>query len=334
MSKMENDKKNNQKEIKKLVVAAIQPKLEYGNIQKNHSHTYPLIEEAAKQGALLIVLPELFSTSYFVSKEIWDFAENLNDPTVTWLKATSQKLGIYLGAGFVETDGKNIFNSFVMTDPKGSIIGRIRKNSAEAYVFKRGKGVHIIKSEIGKIGVGICADNQSFAFLKQMNKESVDIMLMPHASPLPVKTSKLITEKDYNDLHQKLKELPIFYTKTLGIPVVLVNPISLFRKMPGIIGRIIKAELFSLKGLSRIVDSDSTIKGELDEAEGIIVETVILDPSRKKFVEPLNYSGWISPGSRLFRKVIMPLDIFIGKIYYFLNIRRRKKAKKIVFNNR
>ncbi len=331
MGKIKSDIKKGQKEIRKLVVAAIQPKLEHGEMQKNQDHALVLIEEAAKQGAQLVVLPELFSSGYFVSKEIWDFAESLDGPTVDWLKTTSKKLGIYVGAGFVETDGKDVYDSFAMTDPRGNIVGRIRKDSAEAYVFKRGRGIHIMNSDFGKVGVGICADNQLFSFLGQMHEESVDIVLMPHAAPLPVKTSRLLTEKDFNDMHQKLKELPVIYAKVLGVPVILVNPISVLKKMPGIFGSLMSTELFALKGLSRIVDSDGRVKGELGEEEGILVETVILDPGRKRFVEPQNYDGWLTPGSKLFRKVLVPFDIFLGKIYYALSIRRRKRAKAMEF---
>ncbi|NHJ41342.1 MAG: carbon-nitrogen hydrolase family protein [Asgard group archaeon] len=314
-----------------LTIAVIQIELELGNIKRNFDHTLPLIEQAIKKGAQLIVLPELFSSGYFINKEIWDFAENTKGPTARYLENISKKYSIYIGAGFVETDGKNIYDSFMMTNPNGKIIGIVRKNKAEAYVFKRKKANHIIQTPFGKIGVGICADSQFFNFLKQMHNESVDILLMPHAAPLPKQISKLIKEKDYYQMHQKLKELPIFYSKALGIPTIFVNPISILKKVPGIIGKLIKHDLFIIKGYSRIIDSDGKIKGELQENEGILVNTVILQPERKKYIKPKNYHGWITPGSFLFRKIIMPLDILFGKIFYRLNCRRKNLARKKFF---
>ncbi|NHJ49150.1 MAG: carbon-nitrogen hydrolase family protein [Asgard group archaeon] len=319
---------NSNKNPVNLTVAAIQPNIELGDKESNFDHILSLIELAIKKGAQLIVLPELFSSGYIISKEIWDFAENTNGPTVKYLKKISKKYSIYIGAGFVETDGRNIYNSFLMTNPKGKIIGIIRKNNAEAYVFKRGKFNHIVQTPFGKIGVGICADNQFFNFLKQMHKESVDILLMPHAAPLPRQISKLIKEEDYKQQHQKLKELPIIYSKSLGIPIVFVNPIGIFRNIPGIIGRFIKPDQFSLKGYSRIIDYDGSIKGELLENEGIIVSTVSLHPSRKIYNKPKNYHGWLTQGSYLFRKIIIPLDILFGKIFYVFNRRRKKIARK------
>ncbi|MHA1580360.1 MAG: hypothetical protein ACTSUQ_12135 [Candidatus Freyarchaeota archaeon] len=99
-----------------------------------------------------------------------------------------------------------------------------------------------------------------------------------------------------------MKELSVIYAKALGIPVIFVNPISVFKKMPGVLGSLMKPELFTLKGLSRIVDSNGRLRRELGEEEGVLVETVVLDPDSKKFVKPQNYDRWLTPGSKLWRR--------------------------------
>jgi len=77
------------------------------------------------------------------------------------------RLGIYVGAGNAESDGTDIFNVFIL-DPRGEIAGRAYKSNAEANVFKRGRREHVVETPIGRIGIGICADNQFASHLRLM----------------------------------------------------------------------------------------------------------------------------------------------------------------------
>ncbi len=316
---------NLNKIMKNIRVAVIQVESKPGLIKENLEHATAMIEKVAKKGAKLVVLPELFSSGYIITKEVWNYAETLNGLTVNWLKQTSRRLKVYLGAGFVETDGKDFYNSFILTNPKGEIAGKVRKSNAEAYVFKRGKGSHIINTEIGKIGVGICADNVYSSLPKLMNRESVDLMLMPHASPTPYKTSRFLSKTDCKKVNEKITKLAPLYARTLGIPVIFVNQVGPMKKLPGIIGKLVTPNTFKFRGMSRIIDSNGTVKSELKHDEGIILANVTLNSSKKRFTKPKEYGGMLLPGSMIFRKIIIPIDIIIGKIYYNLNKLRKNK---------
>lgn len=115
-------------------VAAIQIESKHASIKANHNHAIPFIEKAAQAGAQLILLPELFPSGYIPNETLWDVAEPKEGPTITWLKQTSRRLGIYLGAGFVETDGRDFFNVFVLTGPDGEVAGQVTKIEAESYI--------------------------------------------------------------------------------------------------------------------------------------------------------------------------------------------------------
>ena len=97
--------------------------------------------------------------------------------------ATARRLGIYLGAGAAETDGTDFFNVFTLAGPDGQIAGRAYKTNAEASIFRRGRAAHLIDTPAGRIGVGICADNQFAATLEIMHEQDADLVLMPHAWP-------------------------------------------------------------------------------------------------------------------------------------------------------
>lgn len=320
---------NTQKLTRVVRVAAVQIESKHGLIEANHKHATPFIEQAAQAGAQLIVLPELFASGYLPNEALWDAAEPPDGKTVTWLKKTSKRLGVYLGAGLVETDGRDFFNIFVLTTPGGEVAGCGRKVNAESYCFKRGPGEHIIHTAIGKIGVGICADNQIGSLPKLMHEQSVDLMLMPHGWPTPCKTGKGVSEQDIQEQHDKTKQLVLLYAGCLGVPAVFVNGVGAMGSMSGILGKFMDPEIFRLEGRSLIIDADGTLKGELGDEEGVIVADVTLDPARKHYAEPENYDGWLLPGSAIVRKIIVPLDVNLGQLWYTLNPRRRRKAQEI-----
>ena len=316
-------------EARRIRVAAVQIESKHGLIQANQEHAVPFIEKAVQQGAQLVVLPELFTTGYFPNEMLWDYAEPTNGPTVTWLKTTAKRLGIYLGAGLLETDGRDFFNIFVLCSPDGQEAGRVSKIEAESYIFKRTSGNHIITTPLGRIGVGICADNQMVSFLRQMAKGSADLILMPHGWPTPCKTNRQISEQDIQDHQNRTRQLVCLYAERLGIPAVFVNGVGAMGRLTGLLGKFMDPEIFRLEGRSRIVDSDGATVGELGSEEDALLADVLLDPSRKNFSEPEDFDGWLLPGNAFSRKVMIPFDITFGQFRYSHSSLRKRKAREI-----
>lgn len=314
-------------------VAVVQIKSSLGKIKANLEHFSPLIEKAAQKGANLIVLPELAASGYSLSKSLWDFAETKEGLTVNWLRQTSRKLGIYLGIGFVETDGKDFFNTYALGDPKGQV-SFVRKTMAETGIFRADNNSHIVNTQIGKIGIGICADNHFVPFVKKMQSESVDILLMPHALPGPFKKGGVISQEDIDGAYAKAKNLAPLFVHLLGIPVVFVNHVGSkgSEKWEGIIGSLMNPDQIKFLGLSRIVDYDGKIKTEMDDqTEGFAIADVTLDSSKKVHIKPIRYGnyggGWIDSGTsgNLVRDIVCYIDSFIGRLSYILSLKRRQK---------
>jgi N-carbamoylputrescine amidase len=180
-------------------VAAVQMQSRLGCIEDNLEHAALLVEQAVAKGAQLIVLPELSASGYSMSRAIWDTGETRHGLTVQWLQETSRRLGVYLGIGFVEADGKDFYNTYALGGPEGQIAGFVRKTMAETACFRCIKGPHVINTPIGHIGIGICADNLFVPNLHQMQDHSADLLLMPHAAPVPFKAGGVIKEKDLPD---------------------------------------------------------------------------------------------------------------------------------------
>ena len=95
--------------MRNLKVAAIQMRCEPLRTMENLAHAERFIEQAASQGAELVLLPELMPGGYLLTEEIWSTAEPFNGTSVAWLKRVAKHYGIYLSMSFAEADGTDFY---------------------------------------------------------------------------------------------------------------------------------------------------------------------------------------------------------------------------------
>uniref|UniRef100_UPI0001E30646 Nitrilase n=1 Tax=Pyrococcus abyssi (strain GE5 / Orsay) TaxID=272844 RepID=UPI0001E30646 len=131
---------------------------------KNYSKAEKLIKEASKQGAQLVVLPELFDTGYNFEtrEEVFEIAQKIPEgETTTFLMDVARDTGVYIVAGTAEKDGDVLYNSAVVVGPRG-FIGKYRKIHLfyrEKFFFEPGDlGFRVFDLGFMKVGVMICFD--------------------------------------------------------------------------------------------------------------------------------------------------------------------------------
>jgi len=128
-----------------------------------------LIKKAAKGGARIVCLPELFTSPYFpqdVKVDASRYAESLAGPTVKALsKAAAENRVVLVGGSIFEVDGKNFYNTSVVFDDNGKVLGKYRKvhiphdpNFYEQNYFTPGEGYSVFETRYGKIATLICYD--------------------------------------------------------------------------------------------------------------------------------------------------------------------------------
>lgn len=309
-------------------VAAIQLESRLGGVEATLRHAEPMVARAAAGGTKLVVLPELFSTGYVPNRDLWPHVEGRSGPTARWLGELAHRFEIHLGGGFAVWDRSDALNVFALAGPDGRIIGTAQKGNAESYLFRRGHGLHVIETALGRIGVGICADCQSPRVLGIMRDHSVDLVLMPHASPSPSIARGAVARADIEVQRERAAELPLTYARSLGVPVVFVNQTGEMAPMSGILGRLMDPAVFRLQGGSRIVDSDGSLVASLGDGEDVLVGEVVLDPARRARLVPVAYGGWLTPGNAIVRRVLIPLDVAVGGASYRLRRRSRRAAAR------
>jgi N-carbamoylputrescine amidase len=177
---------------KTIAVAAIQSA--YGlDIDANIARTADLIREAAALGAQVILAPELFQGPYFcVTQEEHWFAGAKpwrEHPCVTALAPLAQELGVVLPISIFEREGPHYFNSLVMADADGSLLGLYRKSHIpdgpgyqEKFYFKPGDtGFKVWDTCFGRVGVGICWDQWYPEAARAMALQGAQVLLYPTA---------------------------------------------------------------------------------------------------------------------------------------------------------
>ena len=128
------------------------------------------IEQAAKAGADVICLPELFRSQYFCQRTdpaLFDLAEEIPGPTTQRLGPLARSLGKVIIASIFERRSPGVYhNTAAVFDADGTLLGLYRKMHIpddplyyEKYYFTPGDlGFKSFTTRFGKVGVLVCWD--------------------------------------------------------------------------------------------------------------------------------------------------------------------------------
>jgi N-carbamoylputrescine amidase len=128
------------------------------------------VREAAKLGANVVCLPELFHTQYFCQREdlrLFDLAEEIPGPSTARLSELARELQVAIIASLFERRAPGLYhNTAVTLNADGAIAGVYRKMHIpddplyyEKYYFAPGDlGFHAVDTAFGRVGTLVCWD--------------------------------------------------------------------------------------------------------------------------------------------------------------------------------
>src|SRR5438034_8025538 len=137
---------------------------------KNFARAVELIRDAAKQGAQIVCLPELFRSQYFCQTEDhknFELAEEVPGKSTSALGDVARETGVVIIASLFEKRSAGVYhNTAVIIAANGKLLGKYRKMHIpddplyhEKFYFTPGDlGFQSWKTAQGKIGVCVCWD--------------------------------------------------------------------------------------------------------------------------------------------------------------------------------
>lgn len=154
---------------KRLVKAAVvQTLAALGDVEANIATVHSYVEQAAAENADLIVFPECMNSGYLFDDErqCRKIAEDVDGKFVTALRTFATENGLHVVSGMTELDNTDgcLYNSAVMVDPAGKLVGHYRKQFLATHDYNwfavGNRGCVVVDTELGRIGLLICFDGR------------------------------------------------------------------------------------------------------------------------------------------------------------------------------
>ena len=152
-----------------------------------------LIREAAARGAQIVLLQELFETPYFCQDhqlKHFELAKPLDGhPAVEHFRGVARELKVVLPISVFESANNVYYNTVVMVDADGAVLGSYRKSHIpespgyhEKFYFSPGDtGFKVFDTAYAKLGVAICWDQWFPEAARAMALMGADILMYPTA---------------------------------------------------------------------------------------------------------------------------------------------------------
>jgi predicted amidohydrolase len=212
-----------------FLVAAVQAASKFGEPQHNRKELAKLIEQAAFQGAQIVVLPETAVTGYMSDdlKQTWrtgdrpvtpgltgsdpkDAAETVPGESTRFFADVARRSGIYLTVPLLEVDRKtgHYYNTVVLLGPNGQTLIHYRKLNPwlwaeQGWASDGNLSRPVVDTPFGRLGVLVCFDIHKQA--AELAKLKIDTLLYSVAwvddkdsDWFPTRLPTIAAEQGYN----------------------------------------------------------------------------------------------------------------------------------------
>ncbi|MET7331198.1 carbon-nitrogen hydrolase family protein [Nonomuraea sp. NPDC005650] len=226
----------------------------------NRERALRAADEALSTGADLVVLPELANAGFLECGDVdrhvrfSEQAETAAGPFVSGLREVAAGRG-HVAAGFLEQGAPptgRLFNSLALTCPDGTlhVYRKTHLPRNEKLLFTRGNELQPVETELGAVGLLVCADNSFPEAARTLALRGCEVLVVSLAAgrlPNPSLYSSIAVTRAYEN----------------QVYVVSANQAG-------------PSETGVFAGNSTIAAPDGTLLAELDEAEGSA--HAVLDP--------------------------------------------------------
>lgn len=141
-----------------------------------------VVDEAVREPADVILLGEGI-TVVGTGKKYADVAEPVPGPTTARLGELARRKRSYVAAGIYEREGPLVYNTAVLLDRAGKLLGKYRKvyiprEEVEGGITP-GSDYPVFRTDFGTVGIMICWDLQYTDPARELARRGAEIILLP-----------------------------------------------------------------------------------------------------------------------------------------------------------
>ena len=205
------------------------------DVAANKAKAILKIREAAKQGAQIICLQELYTSLYFCDVEAYEnfkLAEPIPGKTTDELSLLSKKLNVVIIASLFEKRTEGLYhNTTAVLDADGTYLGKYRKMHIpddpayyEKFYFTPGDlGYKVFKTKFATIGVLICWDQWYPEAARITSLMGAEMLFYPTAIGWATAQDEATNTEQYN----AWQTIQRSHAVANGVPVISVNRVGL-----------------------------------------------------------------------------------------------------------
>lgn len=172
------------------------------DVQENLRVAQGLLQQAARQGAVLAALPENFALMGASDQDKFAIAERDGDGYMqSWLADTARELGLWIVAGTLPLelpDEARVAAACLVVNAQGERVARYDKihlfdvdvddatrSYRESATIAPGRQAVLVDTPIGKLGLAICYDVRFPELFRQLSAQGAEVFVLPSAFTVP-----------------------------------------------------------------------------------------------------------------------------------------------------
>jgi N-carbamoylputrescine amidase len=233
---------------REVTVAAMQFACSW-DIDRNIATAERLVREAAKRGAQVILIQELFETPYFCieqdSRHLRVATTVADNRAIGHFAPIARELGVVLPISFFEKANNSYFNSIAILDADGTNLGVYRKahipngpGYQEKNYFSPGDtGFKVFDTRFARIGVAICWDQWFPETARAMALMGAEMLFFPTAIGSEPPPALPVNSRDHwqrtQQGHAAANLMPVIVSNRIGTERALQDPEKLYIRFYG-----------------------------------------------------------------------------------------------------
>lgn len=219
------------------------------DVDANIATAERLVRQAAKQGAQIILIQELFETPYFCieqdSRHLRLATSVADNKAVAHFSKIARELGVVLPISFFEKANNSYFNSIAILDADGRNLGVYRKahipngpGYQEKNYFSPGDtGFMVFDTKFARIGVAICWDQWFPETARALALQGAELIFFPTAIGSEPPPALPVNSRDHwqrtQQGHAAANLTPVIVSNRIGTERALQDPEGLYIRFYG-----------------------------------------------------------------------------------------------------